>query len=223
MRPFYENFPFFSMFLAIICGVVSAVIPKERTAYRLALAMTMVITVLSGILLFYLYTQDVSFTYSMGRFPAPYGNAIKAGPLQALLAMIFSMVMGLSLLGGEKSLFHDILPEKQGLYFVIADLLLAGLLALVYTNDLFTAYVFIEITTIAACAMVMAKDTGPNLIATIRYLFMSLLGSGLFLIGLTLLNSITGYLLMPQLSRAVEILAQSGAYQLPLTVCAALW
>ena len=66
--------------------------------------------------------------------------------------------------------------------------------------------------------MVMAKDTGPNLIATIRYLFMSLLGSGLFLIGLTLLNSIAGYLLMEPLANAVAILAELGQYHRPLIV-----
>ena len=218
MRPFYENLPFICIFTAIICGVLSAVIQDGRRVYRLALMMTAVIAVLSAVLLYFLYTEDVSFVYSMGRFAAPYGNAIKAGPLQALMATAFAIVMGLSLLGGGHSLFQDILPEKQGLYFVMTDLLLAGLLALVYTNDMFTGYVFIEITTIAACAMVMAKDTGPNLIATIRYLFMSLLGSGLFLIGLTLLNSVTGYLLMEPLSKAVAILAELGQYQRPLVV-----
>ncbi len=218
MRPFYENLPFISMFVAILCGVLSSVIRDGRRAYLLALAMTAITTVLSVVLLYYVYTRNVSFVYAMGRFAAPYGNAIKAGPLQALLAAAFSIVMGLSLLGGGRSLSHDILPEKQGLYFVMADLMLAGVLALIYTNDMFTAYVFIEITTIAACAMVMAKDTGPNLIATIRYLFMSLLGSGLFLIGLALLDSIGGYLLMEPLARAVEILAELGQYHRPLIV-----
>ena len=136
MRPFYENLPFICIFIAIICGVLSAVIQDGRKVYRLALMMTAVIAVLSVVLLYFLYTEDVSFVYSMGRFAAPYGNAIKAGPLQALLATAFAIVMGLSLLGGGHSLFQDILPEKQGLYFVVTDLLLAGLLALVYTNDM---------------------------------------------------------------------------------------
>lgn len=218
MRPFYENLPFICMFIAIVCGVLSSVIRDGRKTYALALAMTAAVAVLSAVLLYCLYTRDVSFTYSMGRFDAPYGNVVKAGPLQALLATVFAVVMGLSLLGGGRSLFHDILPEKQGLYFVMTDLMLAGLLALIYTNDMFTGYVFIEITTIAACAMVMAKDTGPNLIATIRYLFMSLLGSGLFLIGLALLYGIGGYLLMEPLAKAVAILAELGRYHRPLIV-----
>lgn len=218
MRPFYENLPFFCIFAAILCGVVTAVIRSGRAAYLLSLWMCGLITAASGVLLYFLYTGGVSFTYTMGRFAAPFGNAIQAGPLQALMAVMFAAVMGLSLLGGSRDLFHDILPAKQNLYFVMADLLLAGLLSLAYTNDMFTGYVFIEITTIAACAMVMAKDTGPNLIATIRYLFMSLLGSGLFLIGLTLLNGITGYLLMPPLAQTLKILADSGNYHTVLVV-----
>ncbi len=218
MRPFYENLPFLTIFLPLLCGVASAAIRDGKKAYRLTLISAAAVAVLSAVLLYYVYTQDVSFTYTMGRFAAPYGNAVKAGPWQALLCTMFAVVMGLSLLGGGHSLFHDILPEKQGLYFVMANMTLAGLLALVYTNDMFTAYVFIEITTISACAMVMAKDTGPNLIATIRYLFMSLLGSGLFLIGLTLLNSIAGYLLMEPLAKAVAILAELGKFHRPLIV-----
>lgn len=218
MRPFYENLPFLTIFLPLLCGVASAAIRDGKKAYRLTLASAAAVAVLSAALLYFVYTQDVSFTYTMGRFAAPYGNAVKAGPWQALLCTMFAVVMGLSLLGGGHSLFHDILPEKQGLYFVMANMTLAGLLALVYTNDMFTAYVFIEITTISACAMVMAKDTGPNLIATIRYLFMSLLGSGLFLIGLTLLNSIAGYLLMEPLAKAVAILAELGKFHRPLIV-----
>lgn len=218
MRPFYENLPFLTIFLPLLCGVASAAIRDGKKAYRLTLTSAAAVAVLSAVLLYYVYTQDVSFTYTMGRFAAPYGNAVKAGPWQALLCTMFAVVMGLSLLGGGHSLFHDILPEKQGLYFVMANMTLAGLLALVYTNDMFTAYVFIEITTISACAMVMAKDTGPNLIATIRYLFMSLLGSGLFLIGLTLLNSIAGYLLMEPLAKAVAILAELGKFHRPLIV-----
>ena len=218
MRPFYENLPFLTIFLPLLCGVASAAIRDGKKAYRLTLISAAAVAVLSAALLYFVYTQDVSFTYTMGRFAAPYGNAVKAGPWQALLCTMFAVVMGLSLLGGGHSLFHDILPEKQGLYFVMANMTLAGLLALVYTNDMFTAYVFIEITTISACAMVMAKDTGPNLIATIRYLFMSLLGSGLFLIGLTLLNSIAGYLLMEPLAKAVAILAELGKFHRPLIV-----
>jgi len=222
MRPFAENFPFFCIFLAILAGVLSAVIPKGKICYWITLGVSGVNALLSALVLNYVLQNDMSFTYTMGRFIAPYGNAIKCGPLQALLAMAFALVTALSLAGGQRDLFHDVLPEKQRFYFTMVNLLQAGLLSLVYTNDVFTGYVFIEISTITACALVMAKDTGTNLIATIRYLFMSLLGSSLFLVGLTFLNSITGYLLMPSLAEAVQSIASTGEYRVPLTVAVGL-
>ena len=222
MRPFVENFPFLAIFLAIAAGIVCAALRRGSTAYRLTLAVAAAAAVLNAAVLEYTYLGDLSFTYTMGRFVAPYGNAIKCGPLQGLLGTAFCVVLAMSLVGGRRDLFHDILPAKLRFYFVMVNLLNASLLSLIYTNDVFTGYVFIEICTIASCALVMAKDNGPNLIATIRYLFMSLLGSGLFLIGLALLNSITGYLLMPSLAEAVAELARTGRYHLPLTVSVGL-
>ncbi len=54
--------------------------------------------------------------------------------------------------------------RKQGLYYVLTDLMLSSLLALIYTNDLFTAYVFVEINTISACGLDYdkAKTGGPS-------------------------------------------------------------
>ncbi|MBP3486006.1 MAG: sodium:proton antiporter, partial [Oscillospiraceae bacterium] len=192
MRPFAENFPFFCIFLALGAGILSAVLPGGRAARRLTLTVCAADFLLSAGVLAYTYGGQISFVYTMGRFPAPYGNAIQGGPWQALLAMTFSSVMGLSLLGGSRDLFRDVRPDRQPLYFTMVDLTLASLLVLTYTADVFTGYVFIEISTLSACALVMAKDSGPNLVAALRYLFMSLLGSSMFLLGLTLLNSITG-------------------------------
>ena len=222
MRPLVENFPFLSIFLVIVTGILCGTFRQGKTAYRLTLSAVMGAAVLNAAVLAYTFLGDLSFTYTMGRFVAPYGNAIKCGPLQGLLTTVFCVVLAMSLVGGRRDLFHDVLPEKLRFYFVMVNLLTASLLALTYTNDVFTGYVFIEICTIASCALVMAKDNGPNLIATVRYLFMSLLGSGLFLIGLALLNSITGYLLMPSLAEAVAELAETGRYHLPLTVSVGL-
>ena len=154
----------------------------------------------------------------MGHYPAPWGNEIRAGVLEALMALCFSVVMIFSLLGGMKHIFHDVEEAKLNLYFIMMDLLMSSLLALIYTNDLFTAYVFIEINTISACAIVMIKNTGRTIVAATRYLIMSLLGSGLFLIGITLIYDLTGHLLMSNIKESMAALHASGAYILPITV-----
>ena len=101
-------------------------------------------------------------------------------------------------------------------------LLTAALVAQVYTNDIFTAYVFLEIMTLAACALIAIRKRGRTLVAATRYMIMNLIGSGLFLLGIILLYDLTGHLLMSNMKEAVAALAKSGQYQVPLTVVVAL-
>jgi len=161
--------------------------------------------------------------YWMGHFPAPFGNEIRIGVLEALMASAFCVVILLSLLGGMKHIFHDVEETKVNHYFLMINLLFSSMLALIYTNDLFTAYVFVEINTLASCAIVMLRKARETLVATTRYLIMSLLGSGLFLIGICILYDITGHLLMSNIKDSVAVLASSGQYVFPLEIIICLF
>ncbi len=215
MRPIVENVPALSILFMMLTGIIS-VVPKNRnTAYRLTLLSLLVLFAVNLCLCVSL-SDGRSFTYSMGNWGAPWGNELRAGPLEALMASVFAFTMLLSVLGGRYDAEHDILEKKQGLYYIMLDLLMASLLALIYTNDLFTGYVFIEINTITACALVMAKEEGRTIAATVRYLIMSLVGSSLFLMSVALLYGITGHLLMESLAPAIAKIAESGNYLFPL-------
>ncbi|MFI3207434.1 MAG: proton-conducting transporter membrane subunit, partial [Clostridia bacterium] len=137
---------------------------------------------------------------------------------EALAAVIFSGIMLFCVLGGMRHTKKDVEPKKLNLFYLLICLLLSSILALIYTNDLFTAYVFVEINTLAACGLVLIRQKGHTIVAGIRYMIMSLLGSGLFLMSLCLLYDITGHLLMSDMKESVEILMQSGEYQLPLQI-----
>ena len=218
MLPWYQHIPFFSIVLMMIAGIFTSIVHRGRAA--LAVHLCAVSAVLAGNVALFanIVPAGETFTYNLGIVGHPFGNELVCGPLEVTLALTFLTVMALCVLGGYKGIFEDIEPEKQNLYFVMCDLIMASLLAMVYTNDAFTAYVFIEINTISACALVMAKDSGATLVATIRYLMMSLLGSGMFLMGLTLLYHITGHLLIIDIHEQVVHLAETGSYLLPLTV-----
>ena len=219
MLPMVQNFPFFAIFLCMVSGILSPLWKSGRMAWRYSVGVAFACAGLFGCVFAYTAAgEGLSFVYQMGHFPAPWGNELKIGPLEALLCTAFSTVMGFSLMGGHRDLEADILPHKQNLFFVMSNLMLAALLALTCTNDLFTAYVFVEISTIAACSLVLVKDTQYTLIATMRYLIMSLLGSGLILISIILLYSITGHLLLPNLLEQVGMLVDTGKYTIPLTV-----
>lgn len=206
----------------MISGIVSSVL-SGKNAKRLTMFIVSLVGVMSAILLGYVLKTGESFTYMMGHHPAPWGNEIRAGVLEAVMALFFCIIMLLSLLGGLNKIFDDVEEKKVNLYFIMVDMLLSSLLALVYTNDLFTSYVFIEINTIAACGLIMSKQNGRTIVASTKYMVMSQLGSGLLLIGIALLYDVTGHLLMPNIKEAVTALAVSGEYAVPLTVIIALF
>jgi len=213
------NFPFITIFLCMVTAILMSIVRNPKVCYYVTLTVTIICTALSAVFLYDIVLADESFAFTMGKFAAPFGNEIAGGPLQAIMCTTFCGVMAMALLGGKSELFEDVDDKKMGLACVMFNMSLASILVLTYTNDVFTSYVFIEISTIAACALVMIKDSGPTLMATIRYLFMSLLGSGLFLFSIILLYGITGHLLMPQVSEKIAELIVSGDMRLMMAIC----
>ena len=216
------NFPFFSIMLLMFTGIIS-MIAGPRPAKILSLAALGISTVLSALLIAYINQTGESFIYMMGHFPAPFGNEISAGMFEAVMAFGICGVAFLSLWGNGASTKTDIPEKKRNLYYIMMDMLMASLLVLIYTNDIFTAYVFVELNTIAACAIVMSKPGGETIAATIRYLIMSLLGSGLFLLGISLIYALTGHLLMPNMHEIIIELVHNSNYTLPLIVIVGLF
>ena len=215
--PFVANFPLFCIVITLFSGVLSSML-SDKKAFKLNVAVLLFCLALNGSLLAYLVTNPQQITYMMGHFPAPWGNETRFGPVEALIATVFCFVMLVSLIAGKKDIFDDVKRGKVNIFYTMINLLMSSLLALVYTNDMFTAYVFVEINTLAACAVVMAKENGKTISATIRYLIMSLLGSGLFLLSLTLVYDLTGHLLMENIHTSLTTLMATGNYQLPVTI-----
>lgn len=220
-QPLWHSIPYLCILLPLGSAAVTSVL-KPRWARYWTMFALLVVTSLSGVISAIFASGAESYTYMMGRFPAPWGNEIRAGQLEAATALFFSLIMLLSLLGGLKKIDEHIDQNKVSLYYVVLLLLTSALMAQVYTNDIFTAYVFLEIMTLAACALIAIRKRGRTLVAATRYMIMNLIGSGLFLLGIILLYDLTGHLLMSNMKEAVAALAKSGQYQVPLTVVVAL-
>ena len=213
---FCVNFPLFSIVACLICAVLSGILPG-RAARRLTLALSLAVSLASAVLFAHILRTDEAVTYLMGHYPHPWGNELRISILEPLFAMFFSAVLFLCLLGGRKHLREDLEPAKSNLYYVMADLVLSSLLVLIYTNDVFTGYVFIEICTLSSCGLLMIRQWGRTTLASVRYMIFSLVGSGLFLLGVVLLYNVTGHLLMPDLKQSVAGLWSRHLYVVPIT------
>ena len=214
---FVQNFPFISIILSLFSGPLSSILDGKK-AKRLNLAVITIIGAMSVAVLCFVIRTGEPYVYRMGHFPAPWGNEIRVGVLEGVMAVAFCLIMLLCMLGGIREREVEIETSKQNLYYIMVNLLLSSLLALIYTNDLFTAYVFVEINTISACGLIMIRQNGRTIVAATRYMIMSLLGSGLLLLGICFLYGLTGQLLMSNIQEAVAVLAKTGQYHIPLLV-----
>ncbi len=214
---FVQNFPMISILLTLFSGPLCSILKSRPAKWvnRIIIILTLIMSV--AVLVFVLGSGE-AYVYQMGHFSAPWGNEIRFGVLEALMAVFFCIVMLLCVMGGQWEMEREIEKSKQNLFYVMIGLLLSSLLALIYTNDIFTAYVFVEISTISACGLIMIRQTGRVIEASMRYMIMNLLGSGLFLLGICFLYDLTGHLLMSNIQEQVAILAASDEYRVPLLV-----
>ena len=219
----YKHIPAFSIMLPLVLAAFLLPIRKKSVARTLVLAMDALICVFSVYLFLTLNALGQSFTYSMGHFPAPWGNELKAGALESIVASVLSFVIFACILGVDKKDEEKRGNNKSKMYYIIVGLLMSSIMALVYTNDMFTGYVFIEINTIVACAIAVADEKKSTVLAAVKYLVMSVVGSGLFLLSVSILYSITGHLLMEPMHSAIDLLVASGRYHMPLVMTFALF
>ena len=215
---FVQNVPFFSIMISMFSGIISSVLPEKAAKWMNTIMISFVGIMTIALLVFMCQSDIGSYTFMMGHFPAPWGNELRIGVLETVMALFFCIIMLLSMLGGRKKLNDEVELTKHNIYYIMSDMLLSALLALIYTNDMFSAYVFVEIATIAACGLIMVRQNGRTIEAAVRYMIMSLLGSGLLLMGICMLYDMTGHLLMSNIQETVAKVMAEGTYRVPMMI-----
>jgi multicomponent Na+:H+ antiporter subunit D len=120
----WRNIPFFLVWTPLLFASITAAV-KPKLARFLILLFPALGVVLAGVLTAKLVEAGGAFTYAMGAFGAPFGNELRAGALEALLATAFCLIMLLSLLGGWNRMNVQIPRQRLGLYCVMVMLLLS--------------------------------------------------------------------------------------------------
>ena len=207
---FIWNFPLFTVVLSLFSGVLCMMLSAKAARYY-TIAYESVLVAMTGSVLWFTWRKGRSFTYPMGEFPAPWGNEIRAGSLEALIALLFAVVLLCSVTAGFHFIRKDIDKSKINLYFSILNLMTAALMALAWTNDVFTGYVFLEILTLTSCGILIVREIGRTTLAAVRYMILNLMGSGLFLMGIVLLYDLSGHLLMIPMRQSLAQVVQDPA------------
>ena len=93
-------------------GMITPLVKSGNIAHKIHIFIAFTVCVMSRVLLWHTWHLGESFKFMMGHFPAPWGNELCAGPLEALMALTFGVVMLLSAFGGFEFIQHDVVPAK---------------------------------------------------------------------------------------------------------------
>jgi multicomponent Na+:H+ antiporter subunit D len=136
--------------------------------------------------------------YWLGGWAPPWGIEYVVDALNAYILVILLFLSLICVMYSKRNIEHE-LPQKIVQYYVLYQLLITGLCGVTVTGDIFNMYVFIEIFSLAAYALIASRG-GIALKASFVYLVMGALGACFFLLGIGFLYSVTGTLNMHDLS-----------------------
>lgn len=152
-----------------------------------------------SIALFYKVIQVGRISYWLGGWEPPWGIEYAIDILNGFVLVVVSTICLAVVIYGRKSLLKEV-PEKEIQLYTLYILLCTGMLGIVITGDVFNLYVFLEISSLAAYALVAIGGRNA-LMASFNYMIMGTVSACFILLGIGYLYLMTGTLNMADLSR----------------------
>ncbi len=142
----------------------------------------------------------------MGNWQAPYGIILVADVLgMTMVTLNMTIALAVTLF----SLPTVDVKRQDHFYYPLFFILLMGVNGAFLTGDIFNLFVFFEILLIASYALMVLGSEPGQLRETLKYLFVNMIASTFFLIGLAMLYRTMGTLNMADLALKVQMLPDS--------------
>ena len=190
-----EHFPALIVVVFLLAAFLSPLLYRwARHLSAAYLVATLVAAFGMAIALLIQVQQGGPIYYHMGGWSPPWGIEFKADPLRLYVLLV---VIGVSLwifIYALRDLQHELKKALIGWYYTLYAILVGSMAGMALTNDLFNLFVLMEICAISACAIISIKENRECLEASFKYLIMSAMGTGCFLLGVVMLYMVTGYL-----------------------------
>jgi multicomponent Na+:H+ antiporter subunit D len=195
--------------LLIVVGLVGAfttpligMIKKGLCSYWASLVS--LIQLIFSIYLFYQVIRVGKISYWLGGWQPPWGIEYVVDVLNGFVLVVVSIICFSVSIYGKKSFLKEV-PGKEISLYTLYILISTGMLGIVITGDIFNLYVFLEIGSLAAYALVAIGDR-EALVASFNYMIMGTISACFVLLGIGYLYLMTGTLNMADLSRLLPAL-----------------
>jgi len=150
--------------------------------------------------------------YWLGGWRPPWGIEYVVDALNAFVLVVILFLSLLVAIYSKRNVEQEIETRKLPTFYSLFQLLVTGLCGITVTGDMFNLYVFLEIASLTAYALI-AVAGGRALKASYNYLIMGSLGACFYMIGVGYLYSVTGTLNMGDLRILLPPLYANRAVQ----------
>jgi multicomponent Na+:H+ antiporter subunit D len=138
--------------------------------------------------------------YPLGGWPAPYGIELVFDGFGVLMGSAAGLLTLLILVASRGYVRAELAPNRRGLFLGLVLINLGGMNGFLAASDLFNLFVFMEIFSISAYALVALARGPVAALAALKYLIVGAVSSMLVLLAVALLHAQTGSLSMSDIA-----------------------
>jgi len=214
--------------LIVVIPLLTAMVVSGAGWFRRGLCFPLALLGLSGTLftavsLLITVCVDGSVHYRLGGWEAPWGILYHVDPLNALVLGLVSAASFINLVASRTCIAFEF-PDRQGAFFTLYLLFVAGLLGITVTGDLFNLYVLLEVTSLTGYALIALGRNPAAPLASLHYLLLGTIGASFYLLGIGYLYILTGSLTMGDMADILTRMDPSIAVLVAFLLCmAGVW
>jgi multicomponent Na+:H+ antiporter subunit D len=187
--------PILQIVVPLFGAFVTGFLRRGSTAFVVALVVSWIMPVIAGALLWQTLTSG-PISYALGGWAPPWGIEYRVDVLNAFVLLLVSSVGAVIMPFAHRSVASEIEPSRQAWFYCMYLLCLAGLLGITVTGDAFTAFVFLEISSLSTYVLIALGRDRRALLAAFQYLILGTIGATFYVIGVGFIYLVTGSLNM---------------------------
>ena len=208
-----HHLPVLLVVVPLVAAPIAALLNRPRLSWAVAVAATLW-ALYAALELLSQSMAAGAIHYELGGWAAPYGIEYVVDPVNAWVVVIVSLIGALVVPYARVSVEREITEDRIPLFYAAFILCLTGLLGIAVTGDVFNVFVFLEISSLSAYALIALGSDRRALTASFQYLIMGSVGATFIVIGIGLMYVMTGTLNMADL--ADRLPEDSGTRTIPV-------
>jgi multicomponent Na+:H+ antiporter subunit D len=151
--------------------------------------------------------------YWLGGWRPPWGIEYVVDAMNAYLLIIVISIVILGLIYSRGNVRHEIEERKHVTFYTLVQLMAAGMYGITVTGDLFNMFIWLEIASLTAYALI-AVAGGRALRPAYNYVIMGSIGAVLYIFGVGWIYSVTGTLNFADMRLLLPLVYDNRAVQM---------